>query len=153
MQGLRKTAMGEENDTGHDFWQEHSLTFLEMAFRTDRRQRPPKPSGIGHNVGACGDSITLYVTLRDAKVQAVAFELNGCLHTAACANAVAQIVEGRDLEAAWRITPDMVADYLQTLPADHFHCAELAVGAFYRALTDVQQKGGKEWQAAYRRPA
>lgn len=145
--------MREEQDSRHDFWQEHSLTFLEMAFRTDRRRRPPKPSGIGHNVGACGDSITLYVTLGDAKVQEVAFELNGCLHTAACANAVAQIAEGHDLEAVWQITPEMVADYLQTLPADHFHCAELAVGAFYKALTDFQQRGGKAWQAAYRRPA
>ena len=145
--------MHEGQDTRQDFWQEHSLTFLEMAFRTDRRLRPPQPSGIGHNVGACGDSITMYVTLCDARVRDVAFELNGCLHTAACANAVAQIVEGHDLETVWQITPEMVADYLQTLPADHFHCAELAVGAFYKALIDFQHKGGKAWQAAYRRPA
>jgi nitrogen fixation NifU-like protein len=47
----------------------------------------------------------------------------------------------------------MVADYLQTLPADHFHCAELAVGAFYKALADYQQNGNKDWKAGYRRPA
>ena len=145
--------MPDDKEQRHDFWQEHALIFLEMAFRTDRHGRPPKPSGIGYNVGACGDSITMYVTLEAAKIRNVAFELNGCLNTAACANAVAQIVEGHDLEAAWKISPEMVADYLQTLPGDHFHCAELAVGAFYKALSDYQQKGGKEWQAAYRRPA
>lgn len=145
--------MCNDNEQDRDCWPEHALVFLEMAFRTDRHGRPPKPSGIGHNVGACGDSITMYVTLNAAQIRGVAFELNGCLHTAACANAVAQIVEGHELETAWKITPGMVADYLQTLPVDHFHCAELAVGAFYKALCDCQKKGGKEWQAAYRRPA
>jgi nitrogen fixation NifU-like protein len=32
-----------------------------------------------------------------------------------------------------------VADYLEPLPEDHFHCAELAVGAFYLALADSQR--------------
>lgn len=133
--------MDEKTHAGNDFWQEHALTFLEMAFRTDRQKRLAGPSGIGRNVGACRDSITMFVVVRDDRVREIAYELDGCLHSNACANAVAQIVEGRDLDTAWTITPQMVADYLQSLPADHFHCAELAVGAFYRALAD------------YRRPA
>jgi len=145
--------MDETKDTVEDFWQEHALVFLEMAFRTDRQKRPAHPSGIGHNVGACRDSITMFVVVRDGAVQEIAYELDGCLHTNACANAVAESVQGHDLETAWKITPEMVADYLQTLPADHFHCAELAVGAFYKALTDYQQNNRKDWQAGYRRPA
>jgi nitrogen fixation NifU-like protein len=31
-----------------------------------------------------------------------------------------------------------VADFLKTLPADHFHCAELAVGALYLALASLK---------------
>jgi len=145
--------MDETKNTVEDFWQEHALVFLEMAFRTDRQNRPAHPSGIGHNVGICRDSITMFVVVRDGAVQEIAYELDGCLHTNACANAVAEIVQGHDLETAWKITPEMVADYLQTLPADHFHCAELAVGAFYKALTDCQQNSRKDWQAVYRRPA
>lgn len=145
--------MDETKNTVEDFWQEHALVFLEMAFRTDRQKRPAHPSGIGHNVGACRDSITMFVVVRDGVVQEITYELDGCLHTNACANAVAEIVQGHALETAWKITPEMVADYLQTLPADHFHCAELAVGAFYKALTDCRQNGRKDWQAGYRRPA
>jgi len=145
--------MDEPKDTVEDFWQEHALVFLEMAFRTDRQKRPAHPSGIGHNVGACRDSITMFVVVRDGAVHEIAYELDGCLHTNACANAVAEIAQGHELETVWKITPEMVADYLQTLPADHFHCAELTVGAFYKALTDYQQNSRKEWQAGYRRPA
>lgn len=145
--------MDENTHAGHDFWQEHALTFLEMAFRTDRQKRLARPSGIGRNVGACRDSITMFVVVRDNRVREIAYELDGCLHSNACANAVVEIAEGRDLDTAWTITPQMVADYLQSLPADHFHCAELAVGAFYRALADYRHNGGKDWKAAYRRPA
>ena len=141
--------MSANENEGDDFWQEHSLTFLEMAFRTDRHKRPDRPSGVGRNVGTCKDSITMFVMVRDEKIQEIAYELDGCLNTNACANTVAEIVEGHDLESAWKITPEMVANYLQTLPGDHFHCAELAVGAFYKALTDYQQKGRKDWKADY----
>ncbi len=44
---------------------------------------------------------------------------------------------GKTIEAAWEITPEEVIRFLETLPEDHFHCAELAVGAFYLALTDI----------------
>ncbi len=145
--------MGDTNNETNDFWQEHSLTFLEMAFRTDRQQRPAQPSGVGHNVGSCQDSITMFVVIRENVIQEVAYELDGCLHTNACANAVAEMVENHDLDAAWQITPDMVAHYLQTLPEDHYHCAELAVGAFYKALTAYRQNGGKDWKACYQRKA
>ena len=143
--------MEEQRDDTDGFWQEHSLKFLEMAFRTDRHKRLPRPRGIGRNAGACRDSITMYVAVREGRLQEIAFELDGCMHTNACANGVAQMAEGHDIESAWKITPEMVAEDLQTLPEDHFHCAELAVGAFYKALADYRQNGRQPWKAAYRR--
>ena len=143
--------MDKTQDTTKDLWQEHSLTFLEMAFRTDRHQRPDRPSGVGRNVGACRDAVTMFVVIQNGVVKEITYELDGCLNTNACANTVAEIAQGHQVEDAWKLTPEMVSDYLQTLPQDHFHCAELAVGAFYRALRDYQQNGGKEWKAGYRR--
>ena len=129
----------------------HAMVFLEMAFRTDRHRPLRHPSGCGSNKGACGDRITMYVGVEGNRVRDVSFELEGCLNTNACANAVAQIVEGHELETAWQLTPAMVADYLQSLAPNHLHCAELAVGAFFKALADFQRSGGKEWKNLYRR--
>ena len=50
--------------------------------------------------------------------------------------AVAFLAEGKTIGEAWEIAPEAVAEYLETLPEDHFHCAELAVGALYLALSD-----------------
>lgn len=128
---------------------EHSQIFLEMAFRTDRQKSLARPSGVGRNVGTCRDQIEIHLAINGGIVHKVRYILDGCLNTNACANAVAEMVEGHTVAAAWALKPEMVAEFLQSLPADHFHCAELAVGAFYKALADYQQKGAKDWKAGY----
>jgi nitrogen fixation NifU-like protein len=58
-------------------------------------------------------------------------------------------MEGRTLTDGWQLTPENVSDYLETLSADHFHCAELAVGAFYKALTDYNRRQRELWKKNY----
>jgi nitrogen fixation NifU-like protein len=129
---------------------EHAQIFLEMAFRTDRQKSLAHPSGVGQNVGACRDRIEIQLSINGGIIREVAYKLEGCLNTNACANAVAEMVEGHTLQVAWALKPEMVAEFLRSLPDNHFHCAELAVGAFYKALADYQHKGAKDWKAAYR---
>jgi len=126
-----------------DFWQDHSLRYLEMAFRTDRRERLENPDGFGSRTGDCGDTVSFYLTVRDDRLESVSFEANGCMNTMACANTVAEFAEGKTVEKAWGITPEKVVDYLETLPKGHTHCAELAVGALYLALADSRRRAGR----------
>ena len=130
-----------------EFLQSHSMKYLEMAFRTDRMGRPERVDGEASRTGDCGDSVAMFVVLAGDRVASVRFEANGCLNTAACANAVAELAEGRSVAEAWEIRPEDVAAFLETLPEDHFHCAELACGAFYRALADGRRHG---WKRLYR---
>jgi nitrogen fixation NifU-like protein len=60
------------------------------------------------------------------------------MSTNACANTVAELTEGKSLEEAWEISAEDVIKYLETLPAENIHCAELAVGAFYLALANYK---------------
>jgi nitrogen fixation protein NifU and related proteins len=138
-----------EQDKAHDFLQEHSLNFLEMAFRTDRQGALTHPDGNGKKTGDCGDTVEFFFSVWNEKIKEVSFVVNGCLNTNACANTVAQLVEGKNVESAWDITPEQVSDYLQTLPENHFHCAELAVGAFYLALAHYQQLKREPWKKVY----
>jgi len=128
----------------------HSMRFLEMAFRTDRVGRIHKPDGYGRKTGECGDTVELFVSLTDEIIQAVRFEIDGCVHTHACANAVAEMMEGQSIDAAWNLTPDDVAVFLESLPANHLHCAELATGAFYLALADCHETRRSPWKKIYR---
>jgi nitrogen fixation protein NifU and related proteins len=42
-----------------------------------------------------------------------------------------------------------VIEFLETLPRGHHHCAELAVGALYRALADLRGKQREPWRKLY----
>jgi nitrogen fixation NifU-like protein len=137
------------NDAPSDFWQTHSLQFLEMAFRSDKRETIAQPDGYGKNTGVCGDTIELFLVVRGGCIHHAAYETDGCLHTNACANTVVAMIEGKPLQAAWEITAEAVAAYLETLPQDHFHCAELAVGALYKALANARQVADAPWKKAY----
>jgi nitrogen fixation NifU-like protein len=134
-----------------DFWQTHSMRYLEMAFRSDRRERIENPDGYGRNTGACGDTVEMFLTVRADIVRAVSFEVEGCLNTLACANAVAEHVEGKRADEAWQITADEIIRYLETLPPDAEHCAELAVGALYLALRNHLEFKNCPWKINYRR--
>jgi nitrogen fixation NifU-like protein len=121
-----------------------------MAARCDRRQSIEKPDGYGKRRGDCGDTVEIFLRVKDGVIQKVFHLTDGCLNTHACANAVSTLAEGRSIERGWNITPEDVCDYLETLPETHTHCAELAVGAFYLALVDYREMTRSPWKKAYR---
>ena len=121
-----------------DFFEHHSLKFLEMAFRTDRIEKIDNPDGYGSRTGDCGDTVEFFLTCKKDTIASASFVVDGCMHTTACSNTVAEFVEGKNIDDAWEVTPEQVRDFLETLPEDHFHCAQLAVGALYLALSDLK---------------
>ncbi len=58
----------------------------------------------------------------------------------------AKMIEGKTIEEAWNISPGDVVDYLEPLPEDESYCAELAVGAFYLALSDSEVTKKTPWK-------
>lgn len=123
-----------------DFFQAHSIKYIEMALRTDRIERITDPDGYGKRTGDCGDTVEFFLTCKDNTIASSSFQVQGCMNTIACSNTVAKFIQGKTIESAWKISPEKVADFLETLPKDHVHCAELAVGALYLALADLESK-------------
>ena len=140
----------ERHSEPADFWQDHSLMFLEMAFRTDRRERLDKADGYGKKTGDCGDTVEFFLILDGDAIGTLAYDINGCLNTNACCNAVISLLEGQTIEAAWELTPERVAGFLESLPPDHFHCAELAIGALYLTLANARENRRSPWKKMYR---
>ena len=108
--------------------------------QTSHMERVQHPNGYGKRIGDCGDTIEFFLTCRGNRLMQVAFQVEGCLNTVACCNTIVSMCQGSTLDQAWEITPEQVIDFLKTLPEDHFHCAQLAVGAFYLALADIKKR-------------
>ena len=129
-----------------NFWRDHSLNYLEMAFRHDRRERLQNPDGYGSRTGECEDTVEMFLCIKKGRIQSVSFDTDGCINTNACANSVSHLAEGKTVKEAWEITPDDVIEFLQTLPKENYHCAELAVGAFYMAIANWQERQRNSWK-------
>jgi len=136
-------------DKDFDFYQDHSRNYLEMALKTDRQESMADPDGYGKRTGICGDTVEIYLKIHQGHVVAVSYRIDGCVNTNACCNTVAHLAEGKKVDTAWGITPEKVMAYLETLPPDHAHCAELAVGALYLALSKYQELDRNPWKKGY----
>lgn len=133
-----------------DFLKDHSERFLEMALSTHRQEVMKNPDGYGKYTGDCGDTVEMYLTIRNKHIEFISYRVDGCINTNACANAVVHLADGKPIQELWKITPDAVIDYLETLPAASAHCAELAVGALYRALANYGDIQRNPWKKGYR---
>ena len=128
-----------------DFWQDHSLNYLNMALSVERREQVENPDGYGKRTGDCGDSVEFFLRVKGDRIEAVSFDIDGCMNTNASAATVAMMAHGKTLKEGWKISENDVIEYLETLQEKSHHCAELAVGAFYLALSDVQKKKKAGW--------
>lgn len=137
------------SETLNDLLKNHSDCFLEKAFRTDRDEVLHHPDAYGKNTGECGDSIEIFLTVKNGIIETVSFHIDGCINTRACANMLGDLVESRTIGEAWTITPDDIADALETLPEQSYHCAEIAAGAMYRALAQHRTIRQDPWKKSY----
>jgi nitrogen fixation NifU-like protein len=137
------------SDKEFDFFQDHSRNFLEMALKSDRVEKMASPDGYGKRVGDCGDTVELFLRVQDDVIQRLSFVVDGCLNTTACCNTVAYLAEGKPVQKVWEISPQEVMTFLETLPPDHEHCAELSVGALYLALSNFQELKRATWKKLY----
>lgn len=127
-------------ESNQNYLQGHSIEFLEMASDDSFQERLYHPDGYGRNLGDCGDTVEIFLHVKDDSIIDASFDVDGCVNTFACANTVANKVRGQTLEVAWNVTPEEISEYLKTLSKEHFHCAEVAVGALYLALSDAEKK-------------
>jgi nitrogen fixation NifU-like protein len=107
------------------------------------------PDGVGE-VGnpVCGDMMTFYIKVEDNRLADVKFKTFGCGAAIAVSSIVSEMAKGKTLEEAQKITPQLVADELEGLPKNKFHCSNLGAQALNKAIQDYLSKrkkgGGKE---------
>lgn len=133
------------------FGKDHSLQYLQMANLADKHKSIENPDGYGKRQGSCGDTVEMFIRVRNERIRSVTFISNGCINTYACTNTVALLAEGKTINEAWAITPEQVASFLETLPEEDVHCAELATGALYLALVNYRENEFSPWKKLYRK--
>ena len=99
------------------------------------------PDGIGEEGNpVCGDMMTFYIKVKDDKLSEVKFKTFGCGAAIAVSSMVSEMAIGKTLEEARKITPQTVANELEGLPKQKFHCSNLGAQALHKAIEDYQSK-------------
>jgi nitrogen fixation NifU-like protein len=101
----------------------------------------PDADGIG-TVGnpVCGDMMTIYIKVKDKRIQDIKFKTFGCGAAIATSSMVTELAKGKTLQEALKITRGNVADALEGLPPIKMHCSNLAADALHAAIEDYNRK-------------
>ena len=90
----------------------------------------------------CGDIMKLYIKVKDDRIIEAKFKTFGCGAAIATSSMVTELVKGKTLEEAEKISRNTVAEALDGLPPIKMHCSNLAADALHKAIEDYKS-GGK----------
>ena len=100
--------------------------------------------GIG-TVGnpVCGDVMTIYIKVKNDIIEDIKFKTYGCAAAIASTSMATEMVKGKTLEEAAKLTRKDVAQELGGLPDYKMHCSNLAADALKKAIEDYKKKKNK----------
>ena len=98
-------------------------------------------NGIGEVGNAkCGDIMKMYLKIEDDIIQDVKFETFGCGSAIASSSMATELIKGKPVAEAEKLTNQAVAEALDGLPAYKMHCSVLAEEAIHAALEDWRSR-------------
>ena len=96
------------------------------------------PDGYGQVTGPCGDTMQIWLRVRDDVVVEATFWTDGCGTSIVSGSAVTIMARGRTLEQAAGIDRQAVLGELGGLPEEDEHCALLAANALRAAIGRIR---------------
>lgn len=113
----------------------------------------PDASGVG-TVGnvICGDVMKMFLKIENDVIVDAKFKTYGCGAAISTSSMVTEMVKGRTVDEALKISNRAVAEALGGLPPVKMHCSVLAEQALRAALADYYKKIGKDPSAFAPRP-
>lgn len=101
-------------------------------------KNPDGKGTVGNPV--CGDLMTIYIKVKDDKINDIKFKTFGCAAAIATSSMITDLAKGKKLDEAANISRDNVAEELDGLPPVKMHCSNLATDALKEAIKDYRNK-------------
>lgn len=103
----------------------------------------PDADGVGQEGNpVCGDIMKIYLKVEDGRIADIKFKTFGCGAAIATSDMVCEMVLGKTLDEALRVSNQAVAEALDGLPPNKLHCSNLAADALHRAIEDYYARHG-----------
>ena len=110
-------------------------------------------SGVGTVGNAkCGDIMRIYLKIENGIIEDVKFKTFGCGPAIATSSMATEMVKGKSIEEAMKLTNKAVAEALDGLPPVKMHCSLLAEQALKEALEDYFKKNNLPLPEGFEKP-
>lgn len=98
-------------------------------------------NGIGE-VGnpRCGDQMKVYIKVEKGKIKKASFQTLGCVAAIATSDVICEMIIGKTIDEALKITEKEMIEILTTLPSVKTHCSSLAIEGLKKAIDDYKQR-------------
>lgn len=153
-----------EDDEVERFARELQEQIMEQIRRTyslaviDHWQNPrniralENPDGYAKVKGTCGDSMEMYLRVKNDTITECTFQTDGCGTTVVCGSVATELAVGKSLiEALGAVSAAEILRILGGLPEESIHCAQLASETLRRALADYLYQKNSPWKKSYRK--
>jgi nitrogen fixation NifU-like protein len=91
---------------------------------------------------ACGDVMKLFLKIENDRIVDVKFKTFGCGAAIASSSMTTELIKGKTIDEALKLSNQAVAEALGGLPPAKEHCSVLAEDALRAALEDYKKKKG-----------
>jgi nitrogen fixation NifU-like protein len=110
----------------------------------------PAPDGLGRITSPSGDTMKIYVKVRDGKIINASFWTDGCGCSIASGSMATELAKGKSVVEAQKITQQDISDALGGIPQHDLHCALLAATTLKEAIKDYLAFKKETWKRVYR---
>ena len=129
----------------------YSETAIEHAMNPRNMGRMEDAAGWGKVTGPCGDTMEIWLQVRNGNIADASFLTDGCGTSIASGSMVTEMAKGKGISVTLRISQQDVLDSLGGLPEESEHCALLAANTLKAAARDYLAIQKEPWKRAYRK--
>jgi len=129
----------------------YSRTVVDHATKPRNVGMIANADGLARITGPCGDTMEIWLRVREGVIQRVSFWTDGCGPSIAAGSMATELVKGKQLEQALGISQEDILEALEGLPEDSVHCALLAANTLKAACRDYLSMRNEPWKRAYRK--
>lgn len=129
----------------------YSETVIEHSLDPRNVGDMENADGSASFTGPCGDTMKMWLKVKNGTISDASFMTDGCGTTMAAGSMVTEMVKGKSISQAQRISQQDVLSALGGLPEESEHCALLATDTLKTAVRDYLAMKKEPWKRAYKR--
>ncbi|MFC2171407.1 iron-sulfur cluster assembly scaffold protein [Acidobacteriota bacterium] len=108
------------------------------------------PNGHGKIKGPCGDTMEIFIRVRDGIIAEARFMTDGCITSTASGSMTVEMATHKEISQARAISQEDILERLGGLPEESQHCALLASNTLRVAIDDYLATTKESWKKLYR---